>query len=598
MGNGILYGIFSRVVHMSMTAGVIICMVLGIRLFLRRAPRLYCYLLWSVVLFRLLCPAAAASPFSVLRIWESSAVQNPVEAKTQALGKTPVAPGVPSVQDTKGAPSGGAASLPEKGAQADGRKETAFYAAAFIWLLGMACMASYGFISAVRLKRRLQGAVCITENIYISDYIDTPFAMGVLAPKIYLPGYLSETEQEYIVLHEKTHIKRGDPFIKLLAFAALTVHWFNPLVWIAFLASEQDMELSCDETVMRQIKEDIRAKYCMSLLALSAGKGGFRGTPTAFGEGNTKSRVKHIMCYKKPAAYAAGLAAVLVAVCLVGFGTNPGVKKAAGGNEGAYSVTETEEGTEAALKEDSLHKDMAKEDTDTEKAQESGGHSADGMLFSEYEFLGAFGGVRSWMGEQEGEEQVIYSETADVTHDGIEDRIDLLIDTADAVGSAEQYLGGMGLAYIKVYEGRPDGSFCEDALYVSGEVTHAHAGNGQIGLVRKDGQEYLLISHIWEGQGSAEYRFSVFYLDSGQKTAVCADEGAAEFWIGDSEESSGRAEALEEDAVTAFREKLHAWTRDAVLFVSCDLYSDPVICLSEPGNAYPASGFYDKIWER
>ena len=356
MGNYWMAAFFSQILHMSMITGVIICMVFGIRLCLRRAPKIFSYLLWSVVLFRLLCPVTVESRFSVLGIWQASAVsENGLFANVSADG---------SEEDVQAPQSGyfgkqsndhdemfqSAGNLNSISAEKNGVRNSAGTDAflqenliteldtaekedkkaspvrilSIIWMLGIACVAGYGCLGTIRLKKSLADSVCIKDNIYVSDSIDTPFAMGILAPKIYLPGFLSEKEKRYIILHEQTHIRRGDLLVKLLAFTALAVHWFNPLVWAAFLAAEKDMEMSCDEMVMKQMKEDIRAEYSTSLLCLTTGKNLIGGTPLAFGEGNTKSRIKNIMLYKKPAAVVTGIAAVLVLSCLVGFGTNPG----------------------------------------------------------------------------------------------------------------------------------------------------------------------------------------------------------------------------------------------------------------------------------
>ena len=330
MGNSILYGIFSNVLEMSVTAGIIICMVLGIRFCLKGAPRLFCYLLWSVVLFRLLCPVAFVSSLSVFGMWDPTGVQVAAPALKPDI---PIHTGQPlegedkTTQGAKAIKQGGMDKNETAASSIEAAENTAGEIAAAVWLAGIVCLAGYSITGTLRLKKRLSGAVCITGNIYSSGYIDTPFAMGIFSPKIYLPKYLTQKEQEFIILHEQTHIKRRDPFIKLLAFTALTLHWFNPLVWIAFYAAEKDMEMSCDEAVMKQMKDDIRAEYCTALLNLTVPKTIFHGPPLAFGEGNTKSRVKNVMRYKKPAAFAVCIASVLLIACIIGLGTDPGDRK-------------------------------------------------------------------------------------------------------------------------------------------------------------------------------------------------------------------------------------------------------------------------------
>ena len=134
----------------------------------------------------------------------------------------------------------------------------------------------------------------IKENIYICDYISSPFVIGTVKPKIYLPSTLNENETEYVIAHEKHHIKRFDHIVKLLAFIALTLHWFNPFVWLAFELAMQDMEMSCDEAVIKKLGDDVRSSYSQSLLNFATGKHIFAGTPLAFGEGDTKIRIKNL----------------------------------------------------------------------------------------------------------------------------------------------------------------------------------------------------------------------------------------------------------------------------------------------------------------
>lgn len=338
MGNNWLVDIFSFVLQMSITSGMIICIILALRFCLRKAPKIFSYLLWSVVLFRLLCPVTVQSQLSVLGIWQKSEVsenrllpgETPAyksEADTETMHQTIWDQNTITSSHKNRQLTAGNNGVPNGRGMETHVKAAVLWIGGVLWIIGMVCMAGYGLLSTIYLKKRLAGSTRIKDNIYISDCIDIPFAMGIIAPKIYLPGFLSEKEKGYIILHEKTHIRRGDLIVKLLSFAALSLHWFNPLVWIAFLAAEKDMEMSCDEMVMKQMKEDIRAEYSMSLLCLATGETRIGGTPLAFGEGNTKSRIKNIMRYKKPAAFVIGTAVVLVTGCLVGFGTDPKGKK-------------------------------------------------------------------------------------------------------------------------------------------------------------------------------------------------------------------------------------------------------------------------------
>ena len=195
--------------------------------------------------------------------------------------------------------------------------------AAILWLTGIGAMTAYSVISLAMVRRRLIGAVHLRENIYLADYVESPFVMGWLCPKIYLPSALSEQEQGYIILHEQHHIRRGDHIIKALSFLALCIHWFNPLVWLAFILSGKDMEMSCDEAVVRKLGEGIRRDYSASLLSLATGRRIIAGTPLAFGEGDTKSRIRNMLRWKKPSIWITAMAAVLCAAVAMACAGNP-----------------------------------------------------------------------------------------------------------------------------------------------------------------------------------------------------------------------------------------------------------------------------------
>lgn len=188
-----------------------------------------------------------------------------------------------------------------------------------IWISGIVAIAIYSIISFIKLKRSLITSTPLKENIYLAHHIATPFVLGVIRPKIYLPSSLFESEQNYIIGHELCHIKRLDHITRILGFIALSVHWFNPLVWIAFALSGKDMELSCDEAVMKSMDSDIKAEYSQSLLRFSTTKKMIHATPLAFGEGDTKSRVKNVLNYKKPKFWVilvAMIAVLSIAICL------------------------------------------------------------------------------------------------------------------------------------------------------------------------------------------------------------------------------------------------------------------------------------------
>ena len=314
MANLIAYELLPRIFNMSVTAGIVILFVLLARLLLRRAPKVFSYALWSVVLFRLLCPVSLSAGFSLLGL-----VDMPTRAATPHTTTVEyVPPDIVHAEDPQVQfpvePVRTAVNevLPKGEEQTTADPlEAPMAIATWLWLLGILAMAAYSVASYLKIRRRLVGAVPLRDNIYLADHIPTPFVMGLFRPRIYLPSALSGREQAYIIRHEQHHIRRGDHIVKVLSFAALCIHWFNPLVWAAFFLSGKDMEMSCDEAVVHALGEQIRADYSTSLLRLATGRRRIAGMPLAFGEGDTKSRIRNLVSWKTPKRWAALLAAVV-----------------------------------------------------------------------------------------------------------------------------------------------------------------------------------------------------------------------------------------------------------------------------------------------
>lgn len=311
-----MYTVLPRILNMSLTASIVIVFVLLARLLLTQAPKTFSYFLWAAVLFRLICPVSLSSEFSILNIFDAPVTAmgsieyippdtNQVQTPTADLS-------IPSLNEANH-------NLPQgEYRSAAALLKTPLGIATFIWLAGIAGMLIYSVFSLLRLRRKLVGAGQWYDNIYLADHIASPFVMGLICPKIYLPSALMEKERAYIIQHEQTHIRRGDHVIKAIAFLALTVHWFNPLVWLAFALLGKDMEMSCDEVVLKKMGGDIRADYSSSLLRVAIDRHISVGIPLAFGEGDTKKRIKNVMKYKRPALWVTIIAAfAVIVVCMV-----------------------------------------------------------------------------------------------------------------------------------------------------------------------------------------------------------------------------------------------------------------------------------------
>lgn len=320
--------LFSQVLNMSLTASVMIVLVILARLALKRAPKIYSYALWSVVLFRLLCPVSLPSPVSLLGVLDAP-VAEPESRITTVVYFQPEAP-----FQTVGGTEQEAPMLPTEKSSigAISEAETVFHhtvswmeVLSMIWLAGAAGLYAFGIGNYLRFRRKLRYAWKVKGNVYLLDHIDTPFAAGILRPRIYLPSDLPEDQRAYIVAHERCHIRRLDLVTRGLSFAALCLHWFNPLVWLAFVLSGRDMEMSCDEAVIRRLGPNIRRAYSQSLLNLAAGGRMFHGAPLAFGEGDTGSRIRNLARWRKPTIGVSIVCLVLSLTILAACGLNPSV---------------------------------------------------------------------------------------------------------------------------------------------------------------------------------------------------------------------------------------------------------------------------------
>lgn len=334
MGGFISYQLLPVILNMTLTGSVVIALVLLFRLALRRAPKVFSYALWLTVLFRLLCPVSLSAGVSLLGLLDAPVTEvAPFATAVDYIPPDVVHAPEPAV--TLPLPGLGEAiteQLPQGAEQTVADPlEAPVAIATQIWLTGMCGLAGYGAVSLLRLRRRLAGAVPMERGVYLADHISTPFVIGLFRPRIYLPSALPERERAYILLHERHHIRRLDHVVKLIAFGALCVHWFNPFVWLAFALLGRDMEMSCDEAVLKKSGEGVRADYAASLLRLATGRRTIAGTPLAFGEGDTGSRVRNVLRWRRPRRGLVLLAAVVCAAVMAACALNPAQALPSGG---------------------------------------------------------------------------------------------------------------------------------------------------------------------------------------------------------------------------------------------------------------------------
>ncbi|MCR6544140.1 M56 family metallopeptidase [Dehalobacterium formicoaceticum] len=311
--------LFLQVLKMSITAGYVVLLVIAARLLLKKAPKIFSYALWSVVLFRLVCPFSFESIFSLI----PGLITRGTDTQTISTGMMhaqtpPMHSGSTIANQTVNT------TLPASMAGTGTNTLQSWISFGdIVWIIGIFVLISYSLLSVIKLKGKLKSAKPVFRNLYETTDIKTPFILGIIKPKIYLPEGLSENEKAFILKHEETHLKRMDHIIKPLAFLVVCVHWFNPLVWVAFFLMSEDMELSCDESVLKQMGDGIKKDYSSSLLSLAAGRRFVGGYPLAFGENNTRGRIMNILNYKKPRFWVTIAGIIAVAVIVVALMSNP-----------------------------------------------------------------------------------------------------------------------------------------------------------------------------------------------------------------------------------------------------------------------------------
>lgn len=317
--------IFLKTVNMSITAGYCVLVVLLLRLFLRKIPKIYSYSLWFVVFFRLACPVSIQSALSLVKIRTQPIPQDIGMQRIPqiASGYAPIDRAVNNaLRQTLPAPQAAASVNP---------MQIAIAVASILWIAGMLLLAVYGIGSYLCLRARLRGAALIEKGayeIYVKENLQTPFVLGIIKPRIYLPPSLDKEERLFVLEHEKAHIRRKDYLVRQAAYVISCAHWFNPLAWLSFSLMCRDMEMSCDESVMKRLGAEKRKAYSAALLSLASGKRIRLGSPLAFGESSVESRsvkgrIVNVLSYQKPAFWVSILAVLVIAAVIAGLSLNP-----------------------------------------------------------------------------------------------------------------------------------------------------------------------------------------------------------------------------------------------------------------------------------
>lgn len=369
-------GLFLDVLNMSISASWLILAVIVIRFFMGKVPKGLRYVLWALVGLRLLCPISIESALSMIPSAETFSeesmysdtpeihsgvtvvdkVVNPI-LSAQALGENEAGESDVSVDNqVKPGTTGefGATDNSHTNITDDSNAfkneanniQNIIQIAAWIWMAGIVAMLIYSFVCYTRLKVTLRASMQQQDNLWVCDEIQTPFILGLIRPRIYMPSFIEENQIPYIVAHENEHLKYFDHWWKPLGFMILSLHWFNPLVWVAYILLCRDIELACDERVIQHMNMEEMKNYSKSLLLCSNARHIISACPVAFGEIGVKERIKSIVNYKKPAVWAAGVGVVVCVVIAICFLTNP--EQDAGTSVDGTENTESVEDTEGA----------------------------------------------------------------------------------------------------------------------------------------------------------------------------------------------------------------------------------------------------------
>ena len=306
---------FLKVVNMSISAGWLVLAVLALRLILKKAPKWVNVLLWGIVAIRLICPFSIESALSLIPSTETISPEIMMDWTPEiSTGIEPLDQVVNPVISTSFAPQGMASANP---------LQILIPVAANLWLLGVLILLAYTAISYLTLRYKLRTAIILRDNIFQCETVSSPFVLGILKPRIYLAYAMDGKNLRHVVAHEKAHIRRKDHWWKPLGFLLLTVYWFNPLMWVAYILLCRDIELACDEKVIAELGNDQRADYTQALVTCAVNRRMIAACPLAFGEVGVKDRVKCIMNYRKPTFWIIVTALVVCVAVAVCFLTDP-----------------------------------------------------------------------------------------------------------------------------------------------------------------------------------------------------------------------------------------------------------------------------------
>ena len=313
-----MYAIFTKLLNMSLTASILVLIVILLRFVLKKAPKKYICILWALVALRLILPFSISSSISAYNVLYQKTISSGQVEYFEYNGKTEkpqLTFEVPALVNDNYSPD----------SMTVGTKTSGVYmpTVVTIWLVGVILMLAYAIVSFYRLRKKVRASIKKADKVFVCDEISSPFILGIIRPRIYLPSGISEDVKENVVVHEQAHIKRFDYIWKPLGFTLLSVYWINPMMWVAYIFLCKDIEAACDEKVIAQMDKEHIAAYSTALLACASHRKMITACPVAFGETDVKGRIKNVLHYKKPAFWIITVSVITCIIVAILFLTNP-----------------------------------------------------------------------------------------------------------------------------------------------------------------------------------------------------------------------------------------------------------------------------------
>ncbi len=314
-----MVAVFLKLLNMSINASWLVLAVLVLRLLLKKAPKWVSVLMWAMVALRLVCPFSLESGFSLIPNPET-VPQSIVYAEVPTIqtGIPAINSAVNPVISQNLAPTPGVSVNP---------MQALTVAAMAVWLVGVVVMLLYALVSYLRIHKKVGEAALLQGNVWLCDRVASPFILGVFRPRIFVPSSMGEGDMSYVLAHEKAHLRRKDHWWKPLGFLLLAVYWFNPLLWLAYILLCRDIELACDEKVIKELGQESKKPYAEALINCSVSRKSIAACPLAFGEVGVKNRIKSVLNYKKPGFWICLLAVLTCIALVVGFLTDPSIAR-------------------------------------------------------------------------------------------------------------------------------------------------------------------------------------------------------------------------------------------------------------------------------